>query len=246
MICRRLDGMPLAIELAAARVRGLDITEIARRLDDRFSLLTTGSPERGRRKDSLREVVAWSYDLLPEHDQCCFRRLGVFADGFTLDGAAVVIGGDAAGGICGSGMNVSSGLRRHPADDSPSTRTASRWRPRHDIVTKDMVTRRSSNGERGHRTRDAATSMPAVIAPLTPLLPRIGREPRNPVPGRRGSGRRSSRTRRRKPDTSCDGDANQSSPASEGRPIQLHTNRATAQSRTARDGSVRARDRRLR
>ena len=58
VICRRLDGMPLAIELAAARVRGLDITEIARRLDDRFSLLTTGSPERGRRKDSLREVVA--------------------------------------------------------------------------------------------------------------------------------------------------------------------------------------------
>jgi predicted ATPase len=88
VICPRLDGMPLAIELAAARVRGLDITEIARRLDDRFSLLTTGSPERGRRKDSLREV-AWSYDLLPEHDQCCFRRLGVFADGFTLSQGAV-------------------------------------------------------------------------------------------------------------------------------------------------------------
>ena len=122
VICRRLDGTPLAIELAAARVRGLDITEIARRLDDRFSLLTTGSPERGRRKDSLREVVAWSYDLLPEHAQCCFRRLGVFADGFTLDGAAAVIGGDDR--RCGqpAGQSFPRRIRRNAASSVPDAR----------------------------------------------------------------------------------------------------------------------------
>jgi len=95
-ICRRLDGVPLAIELAAARVRTLGVAEVARRLDDRFRLLSRSGAGGHRGKDSMRSVIAWSYDLLSEDDQRCFRSLAVFVDGFTLDAADAVVGGDAA------------------------------------------------------------------------------------------------------------------------------------------------------
>ena len=85
-ICRRLDGLPLAIELAAARLRGVSLHQIADRLDDRFRLLGSG------RSRTLEAVVSWSYDLLGEDEQAAFRRLAVFADSFDLRGAETIAG----------------------------------------------------------------------------------------------------------------------------------------------------------
>lgn len=86
-ICRRLDGIPLAIELAAARVRALSEEQIAARLDDRFRLLTGGRRTALPRQQTLRGAVDWSYDLLSGPEQTLLRRLAVFAGGFTLEAA---------------------------------------------------------------------------------------------------------------------------------------------------------------
>ncbi|MBV9439617.1 MAG: tetratricopeptide repeat protein [Candidatus Eremiobacteraeota bacterium] len=84
-ICRRLDGIPLAIELAAARVKMLTAQELCRRLSDRFQLLTAGDRNALPRQRTMRALIDWSYDLLPEEDRTLFRRLAIFAGGFTLD-----------------------------------------------------------------------------------------------------------------------------------------------------------------
>lgn len=84
-ICRRLDGMPLAIELAAARVNSISVPEIAARLDDRFRLLTTGNRTALPRHRTLRASIDWSYDLLSDTERLLLRRLAVFAGGFTLE-----------------------------------------------------------------------------------------------------------------------------------------------------------------
>jgi len=89
-ICQRLDGIPLAIELAAARTKVLTVDEIALRLDDRFSLLTTGSRTAIPRHQTLRATIDWSYELLTETERILFRRLAVFAGGFTLEAAESV------------------------------------------------------------------------------------------------------------------------------------------------------------
>jgi predicted ATPase/DNA-binding NarL/FixJ family response regulator len=86
-ICARLDGNPLAIELAARRVRLLPVGEILARLDDRFGLLTGGSRASFSRHRDLRTAIEWSFDLLEPAEQAAFRRLSVLAGGFTLDGA---------------------------------------------------------------------------------------------------------------------------------------------------------------
>ena len=86
-ICRRLDGMPLAIELAAARVRALSLRQIADSLNDRFRLLTGGARNTMRRQQTLRASVDWSHALLTEAERTVFRRLGVFMDGFDVDAA---------------------------------------------------------------------------------------------------------------------------------------------------------------
>ncbi|KAA2256922.1 AfsR/SARP family transcriptional regulator [Solihabitans fulvus] len=91
-ICTALDGLPLAIELAAARLRSLGVEEIAARLDDRFRLLSRGSRTAAPRHQTLRAVVEWSWDLLDETEQTLARRLTVFAGGATLDAAARVCG----------------------------------------------------------------------------------------------------------------------------------------------------------
>jgi predicted ATPase/class 3 adenylate cyclase/DNA-binding CsgD family transcriptional regulator len=93
-ICRRLDGMPLAIELAAARVRALSLTEIVDSLHDRFRLLTGGSRTAVRRQQTLRASVDWSHALLTETERVLFRRLSVFYGGFDLPAAQSVCGGD--------------------------------------------------------------------------------------------------------------------------------------------------------
>ena len=94
-ICRRLDGMPLAIELAAARVRALSLTEILDSLHDRFRLLTGGSRRAVRRQQSLGASVDWSHALLTEPERVLFRRLSAFMGGFDLDAAQEVCGGGA-------------------------------------------------------------------------------------------------------------------------------------------------------
>jgi tetratricopeptide (TPR) repeat protein len=83
-ICRRLDGLPLALELAAARARVLALDEILHRIDGRFTLLTTTRPGVPTRHQSLRAAVEWSYDLLPEDERRLFRRLSVCIGGFDL------------------------------------------------------------------------------------------------------------------------------------------------------------------
>src|SRR5258707_8247360 len=82
-ICARLDGMPLAIELAAARLRSMSVDELSERLDQRFALLTDGSSAALPRHRTLRSMFDWSYDLLTEHEQAMLRRVAVFASGWT-------------------------------------------------------------------------------------------------------------------------------------------------------------------
>ena len=93
-ICRRLDGMPLAIELAAARVRALSLAEIVDSLHDRFRLLTGGARTAVRRQQTLRASVDWSHALLTQPERVLFRRLAVFVGGFDLDAAQAVAGHD--------------------------------------------------------------------------------------------------------------------------------------------------------
>jgi predicted ATPase/DNA-binding CsgD family transcriptional regulator len=95
-VCCQLDGIPLAIELAAAWVRVLSVPEIAARLDDRFRLLTGGSRTALPRHQTLEAAIDWSYDLLTEPEQQLFRWLAVFAGGFTLE-AAQAVASDPAG-----------------------------------------------------------------------------------------------------------------------------------------------------
>ncbi|MED5813738.1 LuxR family transcriptional regulator [Mycolicibacterium sp. 050232] len=93
-ICRRLDGIPLAIELAAARVRSLSAGEILEGLQDRFRLLTGGTRTAMRRQQTLRASVDWSYALLTEAERALLRRVAVFTSGFDLDGARSVGSGE--------------------------------------------------------------------------------------------------------------------------------------------------------
>src|SRR5262249_27178472 len=84
-VCRGLDGSRPALGLAAARVRGLTVAQIAARLDDRFRLLTGGARTALRRQKTLRATVDWSYDLLAADERALLRRLAVFAGGWTLE-----------------------------------------------------------------------------------------------------------------------------------------------------------------
>jgi predicted ATPase/class 3 adenylate cyclase len=95
-VCWRLDGMPLALELAAARVRVLAVEQIAARLDDRFRLLTGGSRTALRRQQTLAATLDWSYELLTDAERALLRRLAVFVGGWTLEAAEAVAEG--AGG----------------------------------------------------------------------------------------------------------------------------------------------------
>jgi len=93
-ICRRLDGIPFAIELAAARVRVLSIPDLAHRLTERFKILAGGSRDVVPRQKTLRTLIDWSYDLLTPQEQELFARLSIFKGGFNLDAATKVCGAD--------------------------------------------------------------------------------------------------------------------------------------------------------
>jgi predicted ATPase/predicted Ser/Thr protein kinase len=93
-VCRRLDGIPLALELAAARAKVLPVEDIAKRLDQRFRLLTTGDQASVPRHQTLRAMIDWSYDNLEGPAQALLRRLSVFAGGWTMDATEAVCSGD--------------------------------------------------------------------------------------------------------------------------------------------------------
>jgi predicted ATPase/tetratricopeptide (TPR) repeat protein len=93
-ICRRLDGIPLALELAAARVTMLSPKQLAQRLDERFRVLTGGDRSALPRQQTMRALIDWSYDLLTDAEKAIFRRLSIFAGGFTLETASAVCADD--------------------------------------------------------------------------------------------------------------------------------------------------------
>lgn len=98
-ICRQLDGIPLAIELAAARLRTLSLEEIASGLNDRFGLLTKGNRAAMPRHQTLRALIDWSYDMLAEEEKSLLRRLAVFSGGWTLEAAEQVCVEEGGGGV---------------------------------------------------------------------------------------------------------------------------------------------------
>jgi non-specific serine/threonine protein kinase len=97
-ICRRLDGIPLALELAAARAQVLSVEELSRRLDRRFDTLTRGKKSASPRHQTLRGLIDWSYELLEEKERMLLRRLSVFAGGWTLEAVEEVCAGDGVEG----------------------------------------------------------------------------------------------------------------------------------------------------
>lgn len=98
-ICRRLDGLPLALELAAARVRVLSVEDIAKYLSDRFTLLSGGSRTALARHRTLEGAVAWSYEMLEDEEQDLFKRLTVFNGGFDLEAASEAAGANSLNGV---------------------------------------------------------------------------------------------------------------------------------------------------
>jgi hypothetical protein len=152
-ICRRLDGMPLAIELAAARVSAMTPAEIAGLLDERFRLLTGGRRMAVERHQTLRATVDWSYSLLSDSERAIFGRLAVFSGGFTMSAAKAVVTGDgiedwdvvdAVGGLVAKSMVVAEPgdgehtryllletLRQYARDRLDEGGQTDRWRRRH-------------------------------------------------------------------------------------------------------------------
>jgi predicted ATPase len=117
-ICRKLDGLPLAIELATARIRLLPPRALLARLDDRMSVLTSGPRDLPERQRTLRNTLDWSFGLLSATEQALFARLGVFAGSFGLP-AATAVAGDAAQMDTLTSLVDSSLIRSDPRDDEP-------------------------------------------------------------------------------------------------------------------------------
>ena len=123
-LCRRLDGLPLAIELAAARVRLLPPQAMLRRIDDRFRMLGSGAADLPARHRTLRATLDWGYDLLGEEERRLFRRLGIFRDAFSLPAVVAVCAGDgedeaAVLDLLASLLDKSLLQRREGADGEP-------------------------------------------------------------------------------------------------------------------------------
>jgi predicted ATPase/two-component SAPR family response regulator len=126
-LCRRLDGIPLAIELAAARVRALTVEQISQRLEDPLSLLTTGNRTAPPRHQTLRAALQWSYELLDEQERGLFERLSVFAGGWDLEAAEAIGADDSAGAaeildLLSMLMDKSLVIAEHDEEDGTSLR----------------------------------------------------------------------------------------------------------------------------
>jgi predicted ATPase/DNA-binding CsgD family transcriptional regulator len=143
-VCVQLDGIPLALELAAARVSALSVEQIAARLDDRFRLLANGNRTLPRRQQTLEAAVSWSYDLLGEDERRLFNRLAIFAGGWTLE---------AAEAICShpDGASVLDVLTRLVekslvmAEDGPTS--ATRWYRLQETIRQFGAQRLAASGE---------------------------------------------------------------------------------------------------
>ena len=146
-ICRRLDGIPLALELAAARVRTLSVNKIAGRLDDRFSLLTRGDATALPRQQTLRAAIDWSFDLLTQPERTLLRRLAVFAGGWTLEAAEAVAagGGVSNADVLGSLTNL--------VEKSLVTLEADGERYRFLETVRQYALERLDGSDEGHATR---------------------------------------------------------------------------------------------
>jgi len=174
-VCTRLDGIPLAIELAAARVAVLSAEQINERLSDRFRLLTGGSRTALRRQQTLRALVDWSHDILSPSERTLFRRLAVFRGGWTLEAA------ESVGGALKSQRTSERGLlrkrcstssrRSSRSHSSSSRRTAARsattfWRRSVNTLRRGSSTQR--------RARQSGTAV-ATGTPLSRMRPRTSR-----------------------------------------------------------------------
>ena len=163
-ICRRLDGLPLAIELAAARVKLLTPQAILRRLEKRLDLLTGGAGDLPERQRTLRDAIDWSYNLLEPPEQALFARLGVFAGGCSLE---------LADAVAGEGMGVrrdrSRRSRRSSTRASSGSGTAS-------TASRGSACSRRSASTRSSGSRPAESSRTCAAA--TPSAPRARRDGR--------------------------------------------------------------------
>ena len=178
-VCRRLDGLPLAVELAAARLRSLPLPQLVERLDDRFRLLTGGARTALPRQQTLRAVVDWSYDLLFDAERQVFMRLSVFTGGCSLEAAEQVCSDDliASDEVCDLLLHlvdkslVIAGRRRcgrgalHPAPDAVAVRARTARRVEGRARRTATATRAGSSisprtpasGLRGRTGRDVAS-----------------------------------------------------------------------------------------
>ncbi|MCA2221464.1 BTAD domain-containing putative transcriptional regulator [Nonomuraea aurantiaca] len=151
-LCRRLDGMPLAIELAAARLRTMTPRQLADRIDDRFRLLTGGSRTALPRQQTLRAVVEWSWDLLDEPERELARGFAVFAGGATLESVEAVCGGTAhlLGALADKSLvqmspegrySMLETIRAYAADQLAETGEMAAYRRRHAVHLLDLAER---------------------------------------------------------------------------------------------------------
>ena len=182
-ICRRLDGLPLAIELAAARTKMLPLASILERLDDRLGLLTGGAASDAGPHESLRAAVAWSYDLLLPSARRLFRRLSVFRGGWSIEGSAAMTGtsGEPDGGsldILASLLDVNVVTRTDAGPGGPRFTMLETLRAyaaeRLDVAGEaDEARRRHAD----HILELAIATQPQIMGPgQGPALDRLGEE----------------------------------------------------------------------
>jgi predicted ATPase len=165
-ICRRLDGIPLGIELAASRMQSMTATELRDRLDDRFRLLV-GSRRGLERHQTLRHAVQWSYDLLDEHEKTLLTKCSVFAGGFDLAGACAVVGTDGGPGDELATLNLLDALVRKSllnADQSSDRTRFSMLETIRQFAEQQLVESAAAEGTRAAHARYFAGREEDVMA----------------------------------------------------------------------------------